>query len=147
MVNPITDKVFVFICQGYDRVKKRSCYRFLRDLTLTQVKQFKMFIEKYGCVCEERENHQVTIISAFEELMKMLPLDPIPYETEFISEYMKRLSFATLIDDNENDESVNDELVKSINSKDHPEPNRNADIEESDQTPKKPEDADEEKTE
>lgn len=98
-VKPFVDKVFAFLCQGYDNALKKTCYRYIKNVTFAQVSNFQEFIEKYACVCGDKENHIITITPYLEELETKSLVTPKEYDPKFLAFYQKtRFKLGEVVD-------------------------------------------------
>ena len=96
-VRPAKDKIFAFICLGYDKALKQPCYRYLKDYTYNQIFGFKEFIEKYGCICGDKSNHAITITPFLDDLFERTLATPKEYPQKFIMFYLQKFKFGTLV--------------------------------------------------
>ncbi len=86
-VNPNTDKVFAFLCRGFDESLKEPCYRYVKSLTFRQTVNFKRFIEEFGCMCRDRTNNDIILDQYLDQIQKDLPIKLKEYDKDFIKIY------------------------------------------------------------
>lgn len=95
-IRPYVDKVFAVLCQGYDEVLHEPCYRYLKDITYNQAVHFNDFLNKYGCVCNDKTNHTITINKILETTLETIPVKAKKYETKYIQYYLKNIGITSV---------------------------------------------------
>lgn len=90
-IDPIKEKIFSLICQGYSRNENKPCYRYVKGYSYDQIKFLDQIIREYGCICGDHSNHIITVDQITDILLKKVPFMK-EYNQKFIYMCMTKIS-------------------------------------------------------